>query len=129
MPVRLTLASARASVAVERLAEVLTVFVAHHGELEIDRLDSVELCGCFGDTPSDFVLEWTPRDGEGNQHADDAVVHDRHAAQHAEIDDRAVQLGVFDRAKCLDDLVFRDDGGAHGAQCGDALRDLHCGRR
>ena len=129
MPVSLTLTSGGAGIAVERLAEVLTVFVAHHRELEIDRFDAVELGSCLGHAASDFVLQWTPWDGEGDQHADDAVVHNRHAAQHAEFDDRAVQLGVLDRAKCLDDLVFRDDGGAHGVQCGDAPRDLHYGRR
>ena len=100
-----------AGVAVERAAQVLAILVAHHGELEVDRLDSVELCGGLGHPPLDLALERTARHGQRDQHADDTVVADRHTAQHAEVDDRAVQLGVLDWAQSVDDLFFGHGGG------------------
>ena len=117
-------AGGRSGVAVQRAAQVLAVLVGHHGELEIDRVDTVEFGGGVGHTPLDLGLQRTSRHGQCDQHADDAVAHDRDAAQHAEIDDRAVQFGVLDGTQGLDDLLFGDDGSAHGAQCGDAAREF-----
>ncbi len=109
--VGLARAGGRPGVAVQRAAEVLAILVAHHGELEVDRLDAVELRGGLGHPPLDLALERTARHGEGDEHADDAVVADRHPAQHAEVDDRAVQFGILDRAEGVDDLFFGHDGG------------------
>ena len=99
--------------AVEGLAELGAIVVAHHGELEVDRLDAVELCSGLGDASLDLALERAPGDGQRDQDPDDTVLAHRDAAEHAEVDDRSVEFGILHRAECLDDLLFGHDGG-HG---------------
>ncbi|MFT6764127.1 MAG: hypothetical protein ACJAXA_002792, partial [Candidatus Aldehydirespiratoraceae bacterium] len=66
----------------------------------------------------DFTLEWAAGNGERNEYADDSVLADLNGFQHAQIDDRAVQLRIFDGAECFDDLVLGHGGDCHANSVG-----------
>jgi hypothetical protein len=97
-----------ARVAVQALAQVLALLVGHHGELEVDARHALERGDGAVDAALDLVAQRAPRHGEGDQDTDAAVGADVDRAQHAEVDDRAVQLGVLHGAQCVDDLVVGD---------------------
>ena len=63
-----------------------------------------------GDAALDLVAERAPGDGEGDLEGDRVAV-DAHVADHVEVDDRAVELGILDGSKGGDDVV---DGDGHG---------------
>ena len=83
----------------------------------------------------DLVLQRAAGDGEGDEDGHAAVGGRVDRADHAEVDDRAVQLRVLDRPEGVDDLVSRDghrvpSTGGHafvrgGDPCGEfALRPI-----
>ena len=95
-------------VAVQLLAQRLALLVGHHGEVEVDVVDAVERRSRAAVTRCSISLRsGQPGDGEGDEHADRAVGADVDVADHVEVDDRAVQLGVLDRAQGLEDLGRR----------------------
>ena len=65
----------------------------------------------------DLVAQRAAGDGERDLHRDVAV-DDRDVADHAEIDDAAVQLGILDRPQGLDDLFGGDWHGRSALLCG-----------
>jgi hypothetical protein len=69
------------------LPTVFAIFVAHDSELEIDRLDAVELRCSIRHALLDFCLERAARNCEGYENANDAILHNRDTTQHAEVDD------------------------------------------
>ena len=82
----------------------------------------------LGHALGDLVAQRAAGDGERDEDADDAVAVGSAAAQHAEVDDRTVQLGVLDRSQGFDDLGF-GDGGGHGRPVWRRhVRDLHYAR-
>ena len=83
------------------------------------RVDAVERGRRVGHPVLDLVAQRAAGDGEGDEHADDAVAADVDAADHAEVDDRAVQLGVLDRSQRLDDLL--GEVAAIRCHCGDGV--------
>ena len=119
--VRVAVAGGRAGVAVQRLAQVLALAVGHHGELEVDRVDAVELRGGVGHAPLDLVLQRAAGNGERDEDADDAVAADVDVADHVEVDDRTVEFGILDRSERLDDVGF-GDGGGHSSSVATAVR-------
>ena len=88
-------------VAVEALAQLLALVVGHHREVEADGVHPVEGGDGGGDAVGDLVAQRAAGHGEGDQDADPAAV-DADVADHAEVDDRAVQLRVLDGPQGLD---------------------------
>ncbi len=118
MAVSGAVAGGGAGIAVERAPELLAIVVGHHGELELDRLDTVELRGGVGDPTLDLALQRAAGNGQRDEHPDDTVVADLDAAQHAELDDGAVELRVLDGSEGFDDLFLGD---CHADQCGSVV--------
>ena len=100
-------------VAVELGAQRRPLVVGHDREVEVDRVDPVERPDRAGDPVGDLGPQGAAGDREGHRHPDVPAV-DGDAAHHVEVDDAAVQLGVFDGAEGLDDLVFGDGHDAPG---------------
>ena len=92
-------------------AQRLALLVGHHGEVELDARHALERSHGRGDPVLDLLAQRAAWHGEGDQHADRAVGPQVDVAHHAQLDDRAAQLGVLHRAERLDDLL----GGRHGA--------------
>jgi hypothetical protein len=97
--------------AVELLAQRLALAVGHHGEVEVDVAHPGKRLHRPADAVLDLVAQRAAGDGEGDQHLHVAVRADLDVADHAQLDDRAVQLRVFHGAERFDDLIC----GGHGA--------------
>ena len=71
---------------------------------------TVQLRSQFGvvHTIGDFVAQRTAGNGEGDEDADVSVGGNGDIAQHADVDDRAVEFGIFDGPQCVDDLLTSD---------------------
>ena len=112
-------------VAVEPAAQVLPLVVGHDREVDGHAGDVGE--GEHGgvDPVGDLVAQRASGDGEGDEDLDRAVVGHLDVAHHAQIDDRAVQLGILHRTQGVDDLVTRDWHRAPSADNGPG----HAGRR
>jgi hypothetical protein len=80
------------------------------------------------DPVGDLVAQGAAGDGEGDEHVHVPLAPDLDLAQHAELDDRAVQLGILHRPQGLDDLL-RSHGHGWDAPRRRALGDLHYGDR
>ena len=106
--VRLSLSRRRAWIAVQALAQLFAVGVGHHREIEFDVGHAVERCDGVGDATLDLVAQRASGHREGDEDPDAAVVAQVDVAQHPEVDDRSVQLRVFDGTKRIDDLLARD---------------------
>ncbi len=87
--------------------EGLALFVGHRGELDPGRRHTGQLTDGFGDPPGDLALERAA--GNGERHEDlDGLAVDAHLTHHVEVDDAAMELGIFDGPEGLDDLGFGD---------------------
>ena len=99
-----------AGVAVEALAQLGALVVGHHGEVEGDVVDAGQ-----ARTAPVTRLVISARSGHpATVRATRTATRppcDVDRADHAEVDDRAVQLGVLDRAQRFDDLVGGDGHG------------------
>ena len=100
-------------VAVQLLAELGALVVGHHREVELGPLDAGEGGDRRGDPVLDLVAQRAARDGEGDADRHVTAV-DGDAPDHAEVDDAAVQLGIFDGAQRVDDVGFGGHGTAPG---------------
>ena len=79
-------------------------------EVDVDRVDPGERRDRVGDPAGDLGPHGAAGDGQRDRDLDVRAV-DRDAPDHVQIDDRAVDLGVLDRAQGLEDLGF----GGHAA--------------
>ena len=116
VPVRLALAGGVAGVAVHHHPHGLALLVGHHREVEGDPLHTGQRGQGRGHPAGDLVAQRAAGNGERDQHIDDAVVVERRLADHAEVDDRAPQLGILHGPQGLDDLLSR--GCRHGGLSG-----------
>ena len=103
--VGLAVAGRRAGRAVQLDAQLLALLVGHHRELEVDVVTPSSVRERAADPVLDLVAQRAAGDGEGDEDVGRAVGVEFGSAQHAEVDDRAVQLGIFDRPECLDELL------------------------
>ena len=97
-------------VALHELADRGPLLVVHDPEADVDLGDAVEGLHGAGDPIGDLGPQRAACDGEGDLDLDGAAV-DGDALDHAEVDDRAVQLRILDRAQRVDDEGF---GHSHG---------------
>ncbi len=102
MAVGLLAAGGGGGVAVEARRQGGALLVGHVGEVETDVADPVEGDDGLGDAALDLVAQRAAGDGEGDEHLY-VGVFDGHLADHVEVDDAAVQLGILDRAEGFDD--------------------------
>ena len=91
--------------AAHHLAHLGALLVGHHREVEREAGDAGECGDRAADPVLDLVAQRATGHGERDLHADHAVVADLHDAHHAEVDDAAVQFGVFHGAQGVDDLL------------------------
>jgi hypothetical protein len=105
--VRLVGAGGGGRIAVEPGAQRRPLVVGHHREVEVDRLDTVERRDGAVHPPGDLAAQGATLDGERHGHVDPRPV-DGDPPDHVEVDDAAVQLGVFDGAEGVEDLGFGD---------------------
>ena len=90
-------------------AQRLALLVGHHGEVEVDAARRRRAARTAPVDPVlDLVAQRAAGDGEGDEHADRRRRLDVDVAHHAEVDDRAVQLGILHRTERLDDLLGGD---------------------
>ena len=93
------------------VAQRLALVVGHHGEVEVRRRAHPRAARPRRSPGSGSRCAAGTRRRSGRSRtrtSPSALIVD--VADHAEVDDRAVQLGILDRAEGLDDLV----GGGHG---------------
>ena len=94
------------TVALQPDAQLLALVVGHHREVELDARDARRAGAAAASTRDcDLVAQRAAGDGEGDEHRHGAVGPPFGAADHAEVDDRAVQLGVLDRPQRVDELL------------------------
>ena len=116
--------------AAERLLEVAFLLVGEDVEADRDRGHAFELGDVLGDGLFEVGADRAAGGGQRDDDLDAAVLLDLDRADHAQLDDRAPQLGVDDGAQLLGDLVFRGKwhwldsrkGGGSGAPGGESLR-------
>ena len=89
-------------IADHELTNLGPLLVGHDRKVERDRRDAIEF-GHRGGNPSlDLVAQRATGDGEGDLHRHRRAL-DVHPLHHAEVNDAAVQLGIFDGAQRVDD--------------------------
>ena len=109
-------------------AQVLALLVGHHREVEVDARDALERQQRGGRRGVWISLRsGHPATVRATSTDVDAVGPRLGAAHHAEVDDRAVQLGVLDRAQRVDELLGRD-GHGWGARCSGRISTVPIGR-
>jgi hypothetical protein len=101
-----------ARVAVHELAHGSALLIVHHAEVERHAGNAIECTQRAIDATLNFVAQWTAGDSQHHRQADCARVGNDDIADHAEVDDRAMQLGVLHRAQGLDYAV-RGQGRRH----------------
>jgi hypothetical protein len=79
-------------------AQAAPLLVAHDVHGHVDGVDPRQRGERLGDAPLDLGLQGAAGDGEADGHGDPPVA-DLDVAHHAEVDDRAVQLGVVHLAE------------------------------
>ena len=97
-------------VAVHQLSDLGPLLIGHHAEVDRDEVDAVERLHRVGDLGLDLIAERAARDGEVDADLDVTTV-DRGGANHPEVDDAAVQLGILNRTQRVDDSGFSDRHG------------------
>ena len=85
------------------LRERLALFVGHHREVELDPADTRQRLDRAGHPVGDLVAQRASGDRERDRDPDPFPL-EPDPAHHAEIDDRAVELGILDRSERIDDL-------------------------
>ncbi len=116
MTVRRALAGGVGRIAVQHHAHGFAFLIGHHREVERHAADTGQRCHGGGDTAGDLVAQRAAGNGERDLHIEHAVVAEGDVADHAEVDDRAAQLGILHRSERIDDLLVR--GCRHGGSFG-----------
>ena len=96
--------------ALELLRDGRTLLVGHHAELDVDVRDPLERHHRVGDQPDDL----RPHRAAGNGQRDgdlDVPGVDLDPAHHVQLDDRAMDLGVLDRAQGFEHLGLAEGPG------------------
>ena len=102
--------SGRARVAVQVGAQRRPLLVGHRREAQVDGLDPLESGDRGGDASLDLGLERTAGDGQRDQHVDGRE-RQRDLADHVEVDDGPMELGVLHGTQRLDDVGLGDGHG------------------
>ena len=95
--------------AAERLLQVAFLLVGEDVEADRDRGHAVQLGDLLGDRLFEVGADRAAGGGQRDDDLDPAALLDLDRADHAQLDDRAAQLGVDDGAQLLGDLVLASE--------------------
>ncbi len=88
--------------------QLAALLLAHHVEVDLDPADAGQLADGAGDVAGDGVAQRAARHRQPDVDPDGPVGRDLHVLDHAQLGDRAVDLGVVDAGQGLGHLL---DGG------------------